>query len=276
MLRSDKGFTVIEMFVALGIFAGIMVITTMLLRQSVWVWTSTDSREDAGMVLSKARNALMRELAQADLDPGDSGEPHFGLSQTPAALGGGDAVWFLSARGSSGEFSRDSDGYPYWQRNILFYLAKPQDHDALFGMSCAPASNPTGDEICPHKMLLRVVIDFPPATTPLPSPPAHPGPGDFPEDLISSVDITNYLIAPQGQDVGAIQSQSGVEEVSIVATGLLWFKVQPAPGAPDAGLQIDLRSVAVKEASKVSSVGSVSLFNSPQTLRNIFSIFPNN
>lgn len=278
MTRSkfNGGFTIIEMFVALGIFAGIMLITTMLLRQSVWVWTSTDSREDAGMVLSKARSSLVRDLAHADLDPSESGELHFAQTQTSAALGGGDAIWFLSARGPNGEFVRDSDGYPYWQRNILFYLAKPQNHDAVYGMTCAAGTNPSGDDVCPHKMLLRVDIDFPPVTVPLPAPPNPPGPGDVPEQLISTTDIGNYLIAPTGQDVSAIQSQAGVQEVRIVTTGMLWFKVQPSPGAPTEGLQADLRAVAVKEAAKLTPIGSVSLFNSPNTLRNIFSIFPNN
>ena len=60
-----RGFTVLEMFTALAIFSGIMIVTTMLLKQSVWVWTAGDSREDASMVLSKARTALNRDLLQA-------------------------------------------------------------------------------------------------------------------------------------------------------------------------------------------------------------------
>ena len=48
------------------------------------------------------------------------------------------------------------------------------------------------------------------------------------------------------------------------------------PGAPGAGRQVDLRASAVKEASKVLSLGKTSLFNHTTTLKNVFSLFPNN
>ncbi len=266
----------IEMFTALAIFSGIMIVTTMLLKQSVWVWTAGDSREDASMVLSKARTALNRDLLQADLDPGDSGEPHFGRTQTPAGLGGGDAVWFLSAGGPDGSFERDTDGIPHWQRNILYYLAKPQGHDALYKMSCSGGSNPNGDDVCPHKMLVRVVIDNPPVTVPWPDPPAAAGPGDVPEELIDPAAIGAYLIAPDGLSVASILAQPGVEEARIITTGLLWFKAAPAPGAPTAGIEVDLRALAIKEASKIVPVGNVSVLNDPKTIHSVFSLFPNN
>ena len=271
-----RGFTVLEMFTALAIFSGIMIVTTMLLKQSVWVWTAGDSREDASMVLSKARTALNRDLLQADLDPGDSGELHFGMTQTPAGLGGGDAVWFLSAAGPDGSFERNTGGIPHWQRNVLYYLAKPQGHDALYKMSCSSGSNPNGDDVCPHKMLVRVVIDNPPVTVPWPDPPADPGPGDVPEELIDPSAIGSYLIAPDGLSVASIIAQPGVEEARIITTGLLWFKVAPAPGAPAAGLELDLRALAIKEASKIVPVGNVSVLNDPKTIHSVFSLFPNN
>lgn len=276
LFRRSKGFTVLEMFTALAIFSGIMIVTTMLLKQSVWVWTAGDSREDASMVLSKARTALNRDLLQADLDPGDSGELHFGMTQTPAGLGGGDAVWFLSAAGPDGSFERNTDGLPHWQRNVLYYLAKPQGHDALYKMSCSGGSNPNGDDVCPHKMLVRVVIDNPPVTVPWPDPPADGGPGDVPEELIDPAAIGSYLVAPDGLSVASIMAQPGVEEARIITTGLLWFKVAPAPGAPTAGLEIDLRALAIKEASKIVPVGNVSVLNDPKTIHSVFSLFPNN
>jgi competence protein ComGC len=273
---SRRGFTVIETFIALAIFSGILVITTMLLKQAVWVWTSGDSREDAMIVLRKARTAVGRDLLRADLDLGEAGELHHDQVQTPSTLGGQDAIWFLSAVGPNEEFVRDEDGFPFWQRNILYYLAKPQGHDALYNIACASGSNPAGDDICPHKMLVRVVIDYPPATTPLPLPPTPPGPGDVPEVLIPDTEIGTYTVAPQGLDTSAIESLPGVEEVRIIATGMLWFKVRPAPGAPTAGLELDMRATAIKEASKTLPVGSVPLLNVPNTSLSIFSLFPNN
>ena len=196
--------------------------------------------------------------------------------QAPAALGGGDALWFLSAVGADGKFARDEDGYPYWQRNILYFIAKPAAHDKLYSTTCLSGSNPQGDDYCPHKMLLRVVIDNPPVTDPLPDPGKPIPPGAAPEELLTEAQVANYLQAPQGLDTSAIQALDGVEEVRIVTAGLLWFKVTPAPGAPGAGRQVDLRASAVKEASKVLSLGKTSLFNHTTTLKNVFSLFPNN
>lgn len=274
--HKPRAFTVIEMFVALGIFSGILVVTTMLLRQAVWVWTSGDSRESASLVLTKVRNAVSRDLLRADLDPGDSGEPHYAQVQTSSSLGGGDAIWFLSAIGPNGEMVRDADGYPFWQRNILYFMAKPDNHDTLYGQSCASGSNPQGDDVCPHKVFLRVVIDYPPATSPPPLPPASPGPGDVPEVLIPASEITNYLLAPDGLDASAIQALTGVEEVRIISTGMLWFKAAPAPGGTDIGIQLDIRATAIREAAKVTAVGASSLLNATHTMRSVFSLFPKN
>ena len=88
--------------------------------------------------------------------------------------------------------------------------------------------------------------------------------------------VSSFRDLPQGLDVGAIRSLPGVEEVRIITTGMLWFKALPAPGAPTAGVELDMRATAVKEASKTVPVGSVSLFNEPTTSRSIFSLFPNN
>lgn len=276
MRRRSSGFTLLEMFVALTIFGGIMVITTMLLRQSVWIWTSGDSRESAALVLRKARTNLMRDLARADVDTGPDGELHMDQMKVPETLGGSDALWFLSAEGADGVFQRDNDGYPFWQQNILYYLAKPANHDELYGMSCAAGSNPLGDDFCPHKALIKVVIDNPPETDPLPPPGNPPPPSATPETLLTASEASAYIMAPTGNDVSALQSVNGVKEARVITTGVLWFKVTTAPGAVDSGRQIDLRAVAVKEASKQVSVGNVSLLNQPATLKNIFSVFPNN
>lgn len=277
MMRPNKsGFTVLEMFVALTIFSGIMIITTLLLRQSVWIWTSGDSREDSGMALRKARAALSRDLQSADLDPGDSGEPHFGQTQVPSSLAGGDALWFLSATDINGAFSRDPDGYPFWQRNILYYLVKPQNHDALYGTTCQVSSNPDGDDVCPHKMLIRLVIDNPPVTDPLPPPGTPPPPGAQPEQLLTDAEVATYLLAPNGTDVSAIQALAGVEEAKIVTTRMLWFEVEPDPFEPLIGRRLELRASSIKEAAKVAPVGSTPLYNHPTTNVSLFSLFPNN
>lgn len=276
ILSHKRGFTIIEMFIALTIFSGIMVITTMLLRQSVWIWTSGDSRESAGLVLRKARAALQRDLAQADLGVGPAGEPHWGETTVSSSMGGGDAIWFLSAVGANGEFAREEDGFPFWQRNIIYYMAKPQNHDSLYKQSCSAGTNPQGDDVCPHKMLIRLVVDNPPVTDPLPPPGAPPIPGLLPEELVDTADIGNYLVAPTGLDVSAINALPGVEQVQIVTTGMLWFKVDLPPDLPTEGRQLDMRAVAIAEARKEANVGVDSLINHPTTLENLYSIYPKN
>lgn len=272
----QRGFTVLEMFVALSIFSLIMIVTTFLLQQSVSVWTSGDSRENASINLQKARSALMRDLVGAAAKPSADGKPHMAQAQLPTALGGGDALWFLSAKGPNGEFVRDEDGFPFWQRNILYYLVIPQGHDQMYGTTLQLGSNPQGDDQCPHKLLIRMEIDRPPATAPLPAPPTPAPAGAQPESLLTQAEVSDYLKAPQGLDVSALLALPNVKEVRIISTGLLWFKVNPAPGAPTEGRRIDLRAVAVKEAFQQAPVGSVPLLNSPATLWKKFVIFPNN
>lgn len=272
----DRGFTVIETFISLAIFSGILVITTLLLRQSVWVWTSGDSRETANLTLSKARVALSRDLARADIDPSFAGDPHMGEKQAPSSMGGSSAIWFLSAMTENGDFVRDDDGYPFWQRNILYYAAVPQNHNAVFGTTCTLSADPQGDDHCPHKLFIRVVIDNPPATLPPPSPPDPPAPGDEPERLLTDSEIDSYIVAPQGMSLADIYSQPGVQEARVITSGLLWFQVRPSPGDPANGREIDLRAVAQEEAQKVSNLGNVPLLNTPATLRSVFSLFPNN
>lgn len=277
--RKISGTNLIELLAALGVFSLLCAFATMLLSQSVRVWSGANSKEDAGMQLLKGRRALLRDLSQARARPDpDTGEQCLNYIKAPQVLGGGQALWFLSAERADGQgFALDRDGYPYWQRNILYYLAIPSDHDALYGGPCQPSSNPDGNDCCPHKVLIRVVIDADKKTEPLPDLPADVPDDSSPEELLSPDKIEGYLLAPKGLDVSKLMALPKVQSVQVLAPTLLWFQVQLMGTTLEDGIQVDLRAVALREAnSRSGGLGASSLLDDPLTQQSLFTVITKN
>lgn len=281
MLKSKhSGFTLPEMFVVLSIFSVILVMVTFLLKQSVSIWGSTESRGDASFNLFKARHRLIEDLRRADASQPDEDTLFLDLTQVPASMGGNDAIWFLSAEDIDGNFAHDPDGGPFWQRNILYFLAIPDNHHLVSTTNCTPGGGPNGDDHCPHKVLVRAVIDNPPVTDPPPALPT-PFPDDLePETLLTQAEVADYIIAPDGFDLSVLRTKPGVEEADIVAVDLLWFKVNTVQstelGQRTYGVEVDLRAVAHDEAMKTSDFGFVPLGDRAITQQSRFTVLPNN
>lgn len=272
-----SAFTLIELLVTFACFSTILLVTTLLLRQSVNVWTSTNSHEDASMGLFKARRYLVRDLSETAIVSSNN-KPLFRSMKVPDHLGGGTAIWFLSARADDGTFQRNRDGTPYWQRNILYYIVIPSGHDSFFNNTCHVSPNPNGDDYCPHKVLVRMVIDNPPITDPLPTPPSviPPTTALEPEKLLTKDEIEPYLVAPYRYELSALGSLPNVDEVQIVATDLLWFNAGLPNGLTGGEVKIDLRATAIGLAHQNFSVGDRSLYDAPFTEKNIFTILTQN
>jgi hypothetical protein len=177
----------------------------------------------------------------------------------------GDAVWFLSpVDPANGQVLRTESGRPHWQRNILYYCTVPALHQELYGFECTGGTDAQGYEVyCPHKVLVRKVIDNPPATGSAETDPM--------EKLLTPAEVARYLTRPQRFDLPS--GEPGVEEATIVANSLVSFRValSPSPQAPGE-VAIQLSAAGVEMARGNINVGSQSLDDFLRVLS--FSVFP--
>lgn len=256
----------LELVVALACYMFVIVVSMALFNQSIWVYRRVTSSDRATRSLRLARTYLERDLALANPD-------QLRRSLVPDLLGGGgstgEAVWFLSPVDPvSGRMMRKEDGMPFWQRNVLYYVTIPTNHNELFGQSCAGGAGPGNlDDRCPHKLLVRKVIDS--------GAPTVPSDESSEETLIAEADIAPFLSQPTGHQLPA---QAGVSEAKVATGGLLYFRTvsAPAPRNIPVELFVDLRALALEEAQRNVRVGSDSLFNSKYTRQGPFSIYLRN
>ena len=249
-----------ELVVVMAIFSLLLLILYTLMSQSVRIWHNVSGSETALLVLKKAQRILEADLLETS-------SPQSLVTKVPPSLPGGgrdgSAVWFLSAAGPAGSLVQKPDGTAFWQRNVLYYLVVPGGHTA-----CAGGIGARGfDDCCPHKVLLRKTIDNPPPTDP------SSDPSTTEETLLTNAEIQPYLTRPTSLNTAAMMGEPHVTSVEVVATNLLWFEVtRPTTGE----LQMDLRAVALEDASRKLTIGARSLGSSPFTLSQPVSVFPNN
>lgn len=259
----ERGFSLLELSVAAAVFSVLLLVVLALFNQSIYVWRVTSSADGANRELRKVRAALERDLALTS-------PTEIARAQVPGHLGGGasdgEALWFLSPIDpATGEIVLDEDGLPVWQRNILYYLVVPGDHAGTFGSTCAGGAAANGyDDRCPHKILIRRVIDAGTAT--IPTDPTTR------EALIAPGAIGPYLVQPTGFDISALP------DTRIVANNLLCFETVSAPPPNNQAREVlvDVRAVGVEEARRETSVGTAPLYNSRFTEQHPFSVFPKN
>lgn len=256
--RRSRAFSLLELSVAAGVFSALLLVVLALFNQSIYVWRATSSSDGANRELRKARVALERDLELTNLT-------QVARVNVPGHLSGGvadgQALWFLSPLDpATGRLVTDEDGKPVWQRNILYYLVVPTNHSTLFGMTCAGGGNSKGmDDRCPHKLLIRRVIDFG-----TPTDPADPATA---ESLIPAGSIAPYLQQPPGGfDI------SGWPDARIVASNLLTFESTDGTGA----INVDVRAVGIDEARREAHLGVDALYDSRFTEQHPFSVFPRN
>ncbi|MEW6277233.1 MAG: hypothetical protein AB1758_01325 [Candidatus Eremiobacterota bacterium] len=251
-----------EVLVAGFVFSLLLGVAVLLFRHSTQVWKHASSAEGARHGLSSARAALERDLRLSD-------PALVARADVPTSLGGGpdgQALWFLSpVDPATGEVVRKQDGYPFWQRNILYYLVVPSNHDAVFGVACAGGADPADgyDDRCPHKVLIRKVIDDGVPTTP----------ADEATEEALIADITPYLTRPVGFSTAGMTGEPGLELKRILGGGFLKFSTRSVTARE---IAVDLRSVAFGEAARNLRVGQVSLVQGRYTHRLDFSVLLRN
>jgi len=246
------------MCVTLACFFMILAVAGAIFSQAQSVSRHINGADRAQREMRRARATLERDLILAN-----SGQ--IGRSRMPDYLGGGgdtgESLWFLSpVDPASGQTVLREDGKPCWQRNILYYITIPLNHDQLFGMHCQGGMGSNGfDDRCPHKVLVRRVIDSGHATVDEATQ----------ETLLAGSAIGAYLVRPMN-----LQFPQG----KLVATGLLHFSTLsgPPPASIPTEIFVDLRSLSLEEAQRHARVGLDSFFGSRFESRAPFSVYLRN
>ena len=241
-------------------------VTGKMLAQSQRTFLQIASGDSARLELRKAKNALERDLSV-------SNPTVLNRSPVPTSLGGGpdgEALWFLSpVDPATKQMMRKQDGTPFWQRNVLYYLVVPNNHDSVFGISCTggTGAGPGYDDVCPHKVLIRKVIDGGTVTDP----------SDESTEEALLPDVSTYLTRPDGFSVASM-AEPGLGETHLVAKDLLTFSsvLAPPPSNRSTELAVDLRAVAIADARREIDLGSRPLNQSPYTRQAPLSIFLRN
>ena len=245
--------------VGFAIFGILILILGAAVSQSSRVWARASSSSNSQLELRKAYAPLSLDLQQTHFQ-------HVRQSTSTVSLAGfdGDALWFLSSIDpNTGEAIRNAQGEPLWQRNILYYAVVPSGHAQLYGFTCAGAADPSGYESrCPHKVLIRKVIDS--------GAPTTPADEVNPEELLP--DVNQYLTRPVGFDLSAM-AEPGLESVGIESRELLGFRVRIGanPQWPNE-VALSLQAAKTKQAQKTRQIGTDSLEGFIQ--RFSFSVFP--
>lgn len=261
-----RAFTILELLIVGALFSLLGVLSFLALKRSSTYGGAVSSEADVADQLSKACQRVRWDLARARFS-------ETSLTTTPAylAAGGSDgsAVWFLSAEDpATGAFAKLPGAEPFWQKNVLYYLVTPSNHQSLFGIDCRGHRMANGfDDGCPHKVLVRKVIDSGVATTPSSAVSDQ-------ETLLS--DVSSYLTRPSGIDAAAFAGESNVVESKIIAKDLVGFTVELAPD-PSLDAEV-LVSVIGANRTRLKSfqVGTAPLTGSGILRERKFSVFPGN
>ena len=248
----NRGATLIEMGVALGIFSLLGVLLALSFTKSYELWRRTSGGSDAQVSLRKVRNRITQDLSETSFTS-------VGKTDGPSSLGpfDGSAIWFLSAvNHTTGEFMRTSNGTPFWQNHVLYYAVVPENHAALVGFDCTGGGVDGFEVQCPHKVVIRKVIDNGALTDPSDEGSAEiPFAQADPKVGVAAIQ-SRYLTRPNGLDTSAMLLEDGVVGVSIVATNILSFNVSLGkdPAKPRE-IEIETAAVSLPSAQKVIAIG---------------------
>ncbi len=255
MRDSRRALTLPELVVGFAVFSFVMVLLAVAMSRGTTVWERSFGTNTAQVELRKGYSSLQPDLLRTELQT-----VRRTVSTTSFSGSDGDAVWFLSPWDeATSNLLRTSAGRPLWQRNILYYCTVPRQHDELYGATCTGRPDGQGYEMgCPHKVLVRKVINNP------------AGSGEA-EELLAPGRIANYLTRPRRLDLPG--GEPGLEEATIVATGLVTFRVRrdPAPDSPGE-IAVHLAAVGPEMRRRQRRAGSAPLDEALRELH--FSVFP--
>lgn len=251
--------TLPELTLAAAIFSVIGLLAYQLLHMAWKSYHRISGHEDAVLQLKRAMRQMESDLLATNFN-------NVTVADVPPSLGGGGKdgsalACLTSAVNGTGPVASTLAGSPYWQRNVLYYLVVPAVDP------CPGGVDPEGfDDRCPHKILMRKVVDVGSVTNV--SYPVSP-----------EVNLTSfgpYLTRPNGVDFGTMWGEPGISRVEIAAMNLLSFvaRKEPDPNSPEE-VKVTLRALNLEQKSKIA-VGSAALYAHPSTVVLTFSVFPRN
>ena len=154
-MKKRRAFTTIEVLLASSLFVLITGVIFFALKQGTQVFNQVDGNFDALSQLRRASSWVPEDLRRANSATFDT------KRVTTGGGGHGHAIWMLSSEDDNGVHIRDADGLPIYQKNVLYYLVRPNNHGSISdGVNCDvnDGAHPEGDPFCPHKVLIRTVI----------------------------------------------------------------------------------------------------------------------
>ncbi len=242
----NRGFTVIEIVVSMGLFTIAGLLLFAVLQKGLEGLRVVEARRDTEQRLNNAQFWLRRDIEQAS--------PSALMSKRVSGVpGSGDAIWFLSAEDPDEadpelRFHHHFEtAEPVWQRTVLYYLVRPSSYAQVSGgLSAGIDPDPRRDSFAPHKFLIRKVIDGP----------------EEPEVLMSASQIETYLTQPADYTDLSFAGEPGLVDARLIADGMLGFEV----ARNGALVEITTRAVRLQEAyRRVGDLGQVSLLEDPLT-----------
>lgn len=267
MKNRRAAFTLLELSMSFTLLSFLLLVTSSALFDSQRIWREVWGANQASSQLTRACTALQRDISLTN---------QVYTRPVPAHLTGGgldgDAIWFTSAIDpATGQIARKANGSPLYLRNVLYYLVVPQGHAGLYGFDCLGGMGPGGyDDRCPHKVLIRKVIDYNGPSTNEASE----------EQPMSASEIAPFLTQPSGLSTSAMTAESGggaqVGPVQLVARDLLWFSCNSKPPAVSVPVKLELRACNLLRAHKELAVGSQSLYSAGPTEEVRLSLMPAN
>lgn len=258
-----RGFTLPELMIAMTVALVLIAAGYFMLNMATNVYRQISGHEDGALQMKKAARRI-----QVDLLAGNPALASTSVSGGPLG-NSGDAVWLLSSASgdeASGSTCVTETGSPYWQRNIIYYPARPQ------GDTCSGTLDADGyEDGCPHKTILRKVVDSGVATQPLPTG----NPAADKEGLLPGV--AAFLTRPNGLGVAGMLGEPGITDVEIVAINLLSMRVEkdPEPNSPGE-FKVTFQAFNEEVGRREVNVGSTNLGNHAKTLTHVVSVFPRN
>ena len=262
-MLARRGFSILELLVSAFVVSLLLAAALGIFLMAGGAFRHISGHEDGTLQMRKAVSALQRDLLLTQYE-------ETAVTDVPSSLVGADGhgiAMLSSAEDGDGTFVNQPGGGPFWQRNIVYYLVIP------VGDPCSGAIDSEGFESsCPHKVMIRKVIDSGSVTTPASNPATNE------ESLLS--DMTPYLTRPNGLDISAMFGEAGIDDgddVRIIATNLLGFKVQRQPNADHPGeIVVYVTAFNEESSSRTTAIGSVSLENHEKKMTQVLSVFPRN
>jgi type II secretory pathway pseudopilin PulG len=200
----QSAFSLTEILVATTIFSFVVLFSAIYLDRSQQLWRKVNANQDAGLALRKASLDLQQNLVDA------SGKEFGVVDNGSGGARMGQAFWFLSAIDPvTGQFVTGANGRPFWQKNILYFLTVPDDHNSRYGLTCQQFGR-----VCPHKILVSKTIDIGNPTTPTSAEADE-------ETLMTVGQAQTYLVRPPTLDVTDQESLPEVVEARYVCGSLL-------------------------------------------------------